>query len=214
MNGTRAWLYARAQDQNVVDLQFAALEQYAAEHGISVQGRSQDITTAQNFERPGLQEGKQALAGGQAEVLLVVKLSRVARDLQAMLSFIRELEAFGGKVLSTTEGEPDTATLGLIACMPEPDAECVACGELVNLNSDGCTVGELICDGEAYDRVKVGDEADIYTQLTNDGRCPGCFARVGFFHHFGCEFERCPACGNAMNECECEDVEPPDEDDD
>ena len=213
MDKTRAWLYARAQDQQAVDLQFTALERYATDHNISIQGRSQDITAAQHAERPGLQESKLALAGGQAEVLLVVKLSRVARDLQAMLSFIRELEAIGGKVLSTTEGEPDTTTLGLLAAMQETDAKCAACGDLVNPNSDGCTVGELICDGETYDRVKVGDEADIYTQLTEDGRCPGCFARVGFFHHFGCEFERCPACGNAMNECKCEDVEPSEEDD-
>ena len=208
MSGNRVWLYASAKDQENVDLQFAAMEQYSIDHDTSIQGRSQDITSGLNSERPGLQEGKRALTEGQADVLLVVKLRKVARDLQSILSFVREIEPFGGKVLSITEGVPDTCTLGLINAIPVPEPECEACGEFENLSSDGCTVGELICNGEVYDRVKVGDEADIYTQLTENGRCPWCFARAGFFHHFGCEFERCPACGNTMNECDCEDVEP------
>lgn len=209
MSETRVWLYARAQDQESVDFQFTSLEQYAMENGLSVQGRSQDLCFGTSLDRPGLQEGKRAIEGGQARVLLVVKFSRLCRDIQSMLSFLREIKAFGGKVLSTTEGEPNTTILEVLACTPESEMGCAACGDNVNANSDGCTVGELICNGEVYDRVKVGDEADIYTDLNEDQRCSGCFARIGYFHHFGCGFERCPACGNPMSECECEDIAPP-----
>lgn len=100
-------------------------------------------------------------------------MASLSFHLQSILSFVREIEPFGGKVLSITEGVPDTCTLGLINAIPVPEPECEACGEFENLSSDGCTVGELICNGEVYDRVKVGDEADIYTQLTENGRCQG-----------------------------------------
>ena len=63
----------------------------------------------------------------------------------------------------------------------EPAPVCEACGDLVDPRSDGCTAGEIICDGEVYDRIKVGDEADIFTELTQDQRCSGCFSNVGFF---------------------------------
>lgn len=50
----------------------------------------------------------------------------------------------------------------------DPDPVCEACDDLVNPRSDGCTADKIIFDGVVYDRIKVGDEVDIFTELIQD----------------------------------------------
>lgn len=37
-------------------------------------------------------------------------------------------------------------------------------------------------------------------------RCHDCNALFGHLHHWGCDAERCPACGGQLISCDCEDV--------
>ncbi len=37
----------------------------------------------------------------------------------------------------------------------------------------------------------------------DEGRCGDCAAKVGEFHHYGCDVERCPKCGEQLITCGC-----------
>ncbi len=49
-------------------------------------------------------------------------------------------------------------------------------------------------------RVPFGKEErlEIITQY-----CPGCSARHGSYHNYGCPLESCPECGNRLLKCSC-----------
>jgi hypothetical protein len=38
---------------------------------------------------------------------------------------------------------------------------------------------------------------------TGEGRCGDCHVMPGFFHHMGCDMERCPKCGGQIISCRC-----------
>ena len=80
-------------------------------------------------------------------------------------------------------------------------ANCGVCGKEM-LTADGCLVGTVFCNGLAYPRMRYGEEG-----WGEPGeRCPDCRAKYGFFHHWGCDVECCPACGGQIPGCDCEDV--------
>lgn len=70
-------------------------------------------------------------------------------------------------------------------------------------NSTGCTVKSLIIAGKRYPRIPVGHSEDL---LSNDTGCRDCNAKVGYYHHWGCDAERCPACGMQLFSCNCDDI--------
>jgi hypothetical protein len=39
--------------------------------------------------------------------------------------------------------------------------------------------------------------------MTDDQTCPDCGAEPGDLHTFGCDVERCPACGGQLISCGC-----------
>lgn len=39
------------------------------------------------------------------------------------------------------------------------------------------------------------------------GRCHDCHAKHGYYHHPGCDVERCPRCGGQLISCGCLDEE-------
>jgi hypothetical protein len=57
--------------------------------------------------------------------------------------------------------------------------------------------------GETYERVRYGSEDEDWGA---DRRpCHDCGAVKGELHIWGCDVERCPACGGQVIYCECED---------
>lgn len=75
---------------------------------------------------------------------------------------------------------------------------CEICGQNLK-TSDGCSVGRLYIDGRMYKRIPV------YASMKN-GRCVDCNAKYGLYHHWGCDQEICPACGQQLLSCCCEDI--------
>lgn len=58
--------------------------------------------------------------------------------------------------------------------------------------------------GREHQRVRYGDEADDWG--AGSGKpCHDCQVIKGQIHVFGCDVERCPACGGQLISCECDD---------
>ena len=79
-------------------------------------------------------------------------------------------------------------------------AICKVCG-LEMLTADGCTAKYMLANGKQYERIPVGGHGDF-----SNTQCGDCGAKMGSYHHWGCDCERCPACGRQLLSCDCEDV--------
>ena len=76
-------------------------------------------------------------------------------------------------------------------------ALCRACnGEM--LTADDCPANRII---EYADGVKL--PATTYHFSEPSGRCHDCGIKHGNYHHFGCDVERCPRCGDQLISCDC-----------
>ena len=84
------------------------------------------------------------------------------------------------------------------------DAPCIACkGDKLKVN--GCNPYYFSTDGKTkYVRIKVGDAGDMYEGSSAITRCEACGAKHGNPHHFRCDCETCPICGNQVLSCKCE----------
>jgi len=85
---------------------------------------------------------------------------------------------------------------------PETDAtnhgaKCDTCHGFM-LEVDGCIKTWFVIDGKRYDRQPYAGGYDPGT-----GRCGDCGAKIGHYHHPGCDVERCPVCHNQMIGCAC-----------
>lgn len=84
-------------------------------------------------------------------------------------------------------------------------AKCEVCGKEMS-EEDGCGTSKIHIGGKVFDRIKCGSEEDFDSDMAEKERCHDCGAKKGFYHHWGCDAERCPACGGQLISCDCEDV--------
>lgn len=69
--------------------------------------------------------------------------------------------------------------------------------------SDGCREFAIpMKDGSNSPPVKHGEETRA-DWGSDGGRCHDCGAKVGKFHHPGCDVEECPKCGGQLIGCSC-----------
>ena len=80
-------------------------------------------------------------------------------------------------------------------------AKCDICGKEM-LRAYGCSAHTLIIDNNRYTRVRYGEEG----WMENPERCGDCGVKLGYFHHLGCDIERCPKCFGQLITCDCEDA--------
>ena len=74
------------------------------------------------------------------------------------------------------------------------------------MKAKGCAVDKVHINGKTYKRIPVGGSGDFCEGLDETVRCHDCNALYGHYHHWGCDAERCPACGRQLISCDCEDV--------
>ena len=109
MNLKRVWLYCRvASRENSVELlevQKQLLKDYAKGHGLEIVGCSSNVGSGLTMNRPGLMEFHAAPEGGETDILLLAKLSRLGRDLEEVLQYWRLLQKHHVHLYTATEGE-------------------------------------------------------------------------------------------------------------
>jgi len=91
--------------------------------------------------------------------------------------------------------------------MPQVDERGALCQDcdLHMKVAEGCVVEQLRgLDGAIYSRIRYGMD-HLAENVKNPTRCHDCAARLGHFHHFGCDWEECPACGGQVIICGCFD---------
>lgn len=84
-------------------------------------------------------------------------------------------------------------------------AVCRHCGREM-LTACGCGISKVRIGVKVYPRVRCGGRGDLTEGTGKSFRCFDCNALAGYFHHVGCDAERCPGCGRQLIRCSCGDA--------
>lgn len=76
---------------------------------------------------------------------------------------------------------------------------CQKCGGRIG-STCGCRKRTFDYAGKVYKRIKVGDPGDKFHGVSG-AVCPECAAQAGRWHHWTCENEQCPICGEPLSSC-------------
>ena len=71
----------------------------------------------------------------------------------------------------------------------------------------GCKCTLIKVNRKWMKRIRFGEEGDLawgYREFKEGDRCPDCAAKVGNYHHPGCDMEACPRCGEQIISCGCD----------
>jgi hypothetical protein len=80
-------------------------------------------------------------------------------------------------------------------------AVCEDCGQEM-LEADTCRSRSVMTfQVEVFKPVASGSETIWPGRLS--GRCGDCGVATGGIHHFGCDMEQCPRCGEQLIGCDC-----------
>ena len=112
MEQKKAWIYCRVahngpDSAEVLEMQRHSLESYAKEHGFEIVGSSSDKGSGLTMDRPGLLDFHAAAEDGTADALLVLKLSRLGRDVDKVTKYWHLLRDLGVSVHTADCGEID-----------------------------------------------------------------------------------------------------------
>ena len=103
----RVWIYCRVAGNNsninVLEIQREQLEKYAVQNGWHVEGVPSDQQTGIDLMRPGITEVTEAVKNGRADIVLVSRMDRLARQMEDLLSYSAFLRQHNIKLHSMTE---------------------------------------------------------------------------------------------------------------
>lgn len=111
MKERRAWIYCRINEtvNSEIQLKFheKRLREYAERNGIIITGVSTDICSGLVFERTGLAETLEAAEKEKMDVLLVLSVTHIGRDMIPTMGHIRKLLKSGVGIESVIDGYID-----------------------------------------------------------------------------------------------------------
>jgi len=81
-------------------------------------------------------------------------------------------------------------------------AICDICKKEMIPNNSGCWSTLINSAGEEFERIPYGGQGEDTSMP-----CGDCNVKPYKYHHFGCDNETCPACGDQLLGCECDWVE-------
>lgn len=112
MVGKRAWLYCRIANAGVLgsdatEMQRRRLEWYAAQHGLTVTGGSEDCQPGTTMDRPGVKKMNRAVEDHTVDVVLVFSLDLLCRKIGDAIRYWHYLRKHGVRLCSVCDGEVD-----------------------------------------------------------------------------------------------------------
>src|SRR5881398_2351804 len=73
---------------------------------------------------------------------------------------------------------------------------------------DGCKAIVIkVRGGKELQPIRYGSETPKYYEGPNPQHCHDCNAKIGNYHHVGCDWEECPNCEEQLLSCDCEQSE-------
>lgn len=91
------WMYARRRGSDAqLDLQITAMEKSIAAAGYHAVGVSQDHADCWILNRPGLKRALEAVKTGQADAVMITRLTNISQCEGRRNRFIRKLQKYGG----------------------------------------------------------------------------------------------------------------------
>ena len=79
-------------------------------------------------------------------------------------------------------------------------SKCSDCNkEMLSPRTTTCTMNTIVIGGNNYRR------NSTYFDINKKCHDCGIVNKRGNYHHFGCDIERCPICGNQLISCGCLD---------
>lgn len=83
-------------------------------------------------------------------------------------------------------------------------AKCPICFQEM-LTADGCLEPYIYIPAlkKSVKRIPVGGPGDLFEGEDSEFRCGDCNAKMGRYHHPGCDCEICPVCGEQAISCDC-----------
>lgn len=109
----RGWIYCRINKMENSEIQLKLqekkLREYAERNGITVAGVSKDVCNGLEFDRLGFDEALTAAESEKMDVLLVLSVAHIGRDVVPTLEHMRKLLEYGVGIESANEGFIDFA---------------------------------------------------------------------------------------------------------
>ena len=102
MSGNRAWLYCRADSKEhrlrALRTQAKELKCYARRHNLEIVGGSSDVGSGWTLDRPGLLEFHAAMESGNVDVLLLLNMFCLGRDMEEVFEYWEQLQERGVRI--------------------------------------------------------------------------------------------------------------------
>lgn len=108
----RTWIYCRVahsgpDSAKLLEGQQLVLENYARDHGLQIVGASSDKGSGLTFDRPGLLDFLDAVDDEAVDVLLLLELDRLGRNVSKVFWYWQMLRGRGIQIKTVMDGDVD-----------------------------------------------------------------------------------------------------------